>query len=180
MPCDPGISRPKKLVSLDFEGHTELFGPHPFTCKIPTPPEGFRTKKFVFGFLSSLRKIYTAIFYGSFSALTLESGLGSCSVICVGEKDRSREIKGDKGRDRKKKTQTHTHSHTHTHRDQQIAKERNTGGRERERERERGKEKKKFNKERERSTSLTFSISAVSRLLGQKMLGKKLQTYQRC
>ena len=34
---------PKSLVSLGFEGHTELFGPHPFTWKIPTPPENIRT-----------------------------------------------------------------------------------------------------------------------------------------
>ena len=34
-----------------FEGHTELFGPHPFTRKTPTPPENIRTKKFGFGFL---------------------------------------------------------------------------------------------------------------------------------
>ena len=30
---------PKSLVSLCFEGHAELFGPHPFTWKTPTPPE---------------------------------------------------------------------------------------------------------------------------------------------
>ena len=41
----------KSLVSLVFEGHTELFGPHPFTWKTPTPPEDIRTKKFGFGFL---------------------------------------------------------------------------------------------------------------------------------
>ena len=28
---------PKSLVSLGFEGHTELFGPHPFTWKTPHP-----------------------------------------------------------------------------------------------------------------------------------------------
>ena len=42
---------PESLVSLGFEGHTELFGPHPFTWKPPTPPENIRTKKFGFGFL---------------------------------------------------------------------------------------------------------------------------------
>ena len=47
---NPGISRPKSLVSLGFEGHTELFGPHPFAWKTPTPPEEIRTKKFRFGF----------------------------------------------------------------------------------------------------------------------------------
>ena len=36
---NPGISRQKKFDSLGFEGHTELFGPHPFTWKTPTPPE---------------------------------------------------------------------------------------------------------------------------------------------
>ena len=40
---------PKSLVSLAFEGHTEVFGPHPFTLKTPTPPENIRTKKFGLG-----------------------------------------------------------------------------------------------------------------------------------
>ena len=43
---------PKSLVSLGFEGLTELFGPHSFTWKTPTPPEDIRTKKFGFGFFS--------------------------------------------------------------------------------------------------------------------------------
>ena len=42
---------PKKFDSLGFEGHTELFGPHPFTWKTPTPPESIRTRKFRFGFV---------------------------------------------------------------------------------------------------------------------------------
>ena len=42
---------PKSLFSLGFKGHTEPFGPHPFTWKTPTPPEDIRTKKFGFGFL---------------------------------------------------------------------------------------------------------------------------------
>ena len=42
---------PKNLVFLGFGGHTELFGPHPFTWKTPTLPEDIRTKKFGFGFL---------------------------------------------------------------------------------------------------------------------------------
>ena len=46
----PGISRQKKFDSLGFEGHTELFGPHPFPWKTPTPPENIRTQKFRFGF----------------------------------------------------------------------------------------------------------------------------------
>ena len=41
---------PQKFDSLGFEGHTELFGPHPFTWKTPTPPENIRTQKFRFGF----------------------------------------------------------------------------------------------------------------------------------
>ena len=45
------LSPPKSLVSLGFEGRTELFGPHPFKWKTPTPPEDTRTKKFGFGFL---------------------------------------------------------------------------------------------------------------------------------
>ena len=40
----------KKFDSLGFEGHTELFGPHPFTWKTPTPPENIRTQKIRFGF----------------------------------------------------------------------------------------------------------------------------------
>ena len=53
LPGCPGI-----LVSLGFEGHTELFGPHPFTWKTPTPHEDIRTKTFGFGFFfSCLTKI---------------------------------------------------------------------------------------------------------------------------
>ena len=33
---------------LSSKGHTELFGPHPFTWKTPTPPEDSRTQKFEF------------------------------------------------------------------------------------------------------------------------------------
>ena len=40
-----------QLVSLGFEGHTELFDPHTFTWKTPTPAEDIRTKQFGFGFL---------------------------------------------------------------------------------------------------------------------------------
>ena len=42
---------PKRFCFPGFEGHTELFGPHPFTWKTPTPPENIRTQKFGFGFL---------------------------------------------------------------------------------------------------------------------------------
>ena len=42
---------PKKFDFPGFEGHTELFGPHPFTWKTPTPPENIWTKMFGFGFL---------------------------------------------------------------------------------------------------------------------------------
>ena len=42
---------PKKFCFPGFEGHTELFGPHPFMWKTPTPPENIRTQKFGFGFL---------------------------------------------------------------------------------------------------------------------------------
>ena len=42
---------PKKFDFPGFEGHTELFGPHPFTWKTPTPPENIRSKKFGFGFV---------------------------------------------------------------------------------------------------------------------------------
>ena len=43
-----GISRPKKFDFPGFEGHTELFGPHPFTWKTPTPWENIRTQRFGF------------------------------------------------------------------------------------------------------------------------------------
>ena len=36
---------PKSLVSLGFQGHTALFGPHPFTWKTPTPPEKYPDQK---------------------------------------------------------------------------------------------------------------------------------------
>ena len=42
---------PKKFDFPGFEGRIELFGPHPFTWKTPTPLENIRTKKFGFGFL---------------------------------------------------------------------------------------------------------------------------------
>ena len=42
---------PKKFDFPGFEEHIELFGPHPFMWKTPTPPEKIRTKKFRFGFL---------------------------------------------------------------------------------------------------------------------------------
>ena len=48
----PGISRqksrdipPKSLVSLGFEGHTELFGPHPFAWKTPHPTRRYLDQK---------------------------------------------------------------------------------------------------------------------------------------
>ena len=39
------------LRGLRSEGHTDFFGPHPFTWKTPTPPEDIQTKKFGFGLL---------------------------------------------------------------------------------------------------------------------------------
>ena len=36
---------PKKFNFPGFEGHTELFGPHPFTWKTPTPPEQYPDSK---------------------------------------------------------------------------------------------------------------------------------------
>ena len=40
----------KKFGFPGFEGHTELFGPHPFKWKTPTQTENIRTQKFGFGF----------------------------------------------------------------------------------------------------------------------------------
>ena len=42
---------PKKFDFPGFGGHTELFGPHPFVWKTPTPPENIRAQKFRFGFV---------------------------------------------------------------------------------------------------------------------------------
>ena len=50
-PRDPGKipGYPAQKVWFPwFEGHTALFGPHPFTWKTPTPPENTRTQKFGF------------------------------------------------------------------------------------------------------------------------------------
>ena len=41
---------PKEFGFPGFEGHTDLFGPHPFTWKTPTPRENIRTQKFGSGF----------------------------------------------------------------------------------------------------------------------------------
>ena len=42
---NPAISRQKSLVSLGFEGQTELLGPHPFAWKTPTPTGGYPDPK---------------------------------------------------------------------------------------------------------------------------------------
>ena len=39
---------PKKFAFPGFGRHTELFGPHPFTWKMPTSPDNIRTLKFGF------------------------------------------------------------------------------------------------------------------------------------
>ena len=57
---DPGMSRQQKFVFPGFEGHTELFGPHPFTWKTPTPPEKIWTQKF--GFVLFFRARANGIF----------------------------------------------------------------------------------------------------------------------
>ena len=49
--CRASRQNAKKFGFPGFEGHTELFGTHPFTWKTPTPPEDIRTKKCGFGFL---------------------------------------------------------------------------------------------------------------------------------
>ena len=58
---------PKKFDFPGFEGHTELFDPHPFTWKTPTPPENSRTQKF--GFVPFFRVWIMAWFYTFFGAL---------------------------------------------------------------------------------------------------------------
>ena len=54
---------PKKFDFPGFEGHTELFGPHPFTWKTPTPPENIRTQKFRFLLFFSCLKIVLWAFW---------------------------------------------------------------------------------------------------------------------
>ena len=53
---------PKSLVSLGFEGHTELSGPHPFTWKTPTPPENIRTKTSLAGEIKVSTSTVAALF----------------------------------------------------------------------------------------------------------------------
>ena len=48
---------PKKFDFPGFEGHTELFGPHPFMWKTPTPLENIRTQKFGFVFFFLCLKV---------------------------------------------------------------------------------------------------------------------------
>ena len=45
---------PLKYGFPGFEGHAELFGPHPFTWKTPTPPEHIWTQKSGLGYFSSM------------------------------------------------------------------------------------------------------------------------------
>ena len=66
---------PKSLVSLGFEAHTELFGPHTFTWKTPTPPEDIQTKKFPF---SSLKMhAFSECVNSSFSFRLIVASFGS-------------------------------------------------------------------------------------------------------
>ena len=56
IPAKSRADPPKSLFSPGCEGHAELFGPHPFTWKTPTPPEDVRTQKFGFVLLFPPRK----------------------------------------------------------------------------------------------------------------------------
>ena len=53
----------KSFISRSFEGHTELFGPHPFMWKTPTPPENIQTQEFGFVLFRSLDR---TLFWGLF------------------------------------------------------------------------------------------------------------------
>ena len=69
---------PKKFDFPGFEGHTELFGPHPFTWKAPTPPENIRTQKFGF-----------VLFFRAWSGGALESAQGNWGIVqeCSAQED---------------------------------------------------------------------------------------------
>ena len=72
----PRTSCPRKFGFADFEGHTELSGPHHFTWKTPAPPENIWTKKFRFGFLfSCLNKKRVHLFRIEMSFLWYRGGL---------------------------------------------------------------------------------------------------------
>ena len=53
-------SRDITPISLGFEWRTQLFGPHPFTWKTPTPPEDIQTKELGFLFLPWWCRIYSS------------------------------------------------------------------------------------------------------------------------
>ena len=62
-----------------FEGHTELFGPHPFRWKTPTPPQNIRTQKFGFcALFSCLIKLLMAHFLLWFCGHNDPQGSHSC------------------------------------------------------------------------------------------------------
>ena len=69
IPAKPRDISPRKFVFPGFEGHTELFGPHPFMWKTPTPPEDIRTPKFGFGFLFLPEAEGRVFFYLNFSVI---------------------------------------------------------------------------------------------------------------
>ena len=77
---------PKKFDSLGFEGHTELFGPHPFTWKSPTPPENIRLKSLGLGSFFVPENHVTVIAENAWELLrgiiscnsTLQEKQGSC------------------------------------------------------------------------------------------------------
>ena len=73
-PGYPSNIRPKKFVFPGFEGHTEVFGPHPFTWKTPTPPENIQTQKlgFVLFFRAWANLWRWVIFWRRLFLLTVE------------------------------------------------------------------------------------------------------------
>ena len=79
------------MVSLGFEGHTELFHPRPFTWKTPAPPEDIRTPEFGFVLLRLFPclKIQWRLHTGTadfcplaWSAMSWVSGLKKLICVC--------------------------------------------------------------------------------------------------
>ena len=62
---NPRISRQKKFDLSGFEGHTELFGPHPFMWKTPPPTENIHYPVLFLVRLAPLGRIVRSVFVRS-------------------------------------------------------------------------------------------------------------------
>ena len=89
---------PKSLVSLCFEGHTEIFWPPPVHVEDPTPPENIRNRKFGFGLLrlaiicapeSRNAFFFVRIFFDFYAVGACWLGCGLCRTgVAVSRHDR--------------------------------------------------------------------------------------------